>query len=314
MNCQEVMELIQRHVDHDLNERETSLMHDHVGQCPDCKALLNRLVLLSQGLEQLPRVEPPYSLVDALLPKLNMHESAESPEAEATTPKAPSSRRRTVSRRTWLMRISSVAAVCAIAAFIAINGSILDQMGIRTHGELATSPESASVNNSFVYDASAGSAGMAEMRAMDQSGSPPERSAPQAVSPDTPVSSKESAPDAIPFQGNANDAGTSSDAPLYAMEGSAEAHEGPSMMGLADMAEEAVSPDGAWRAVLEEGVLIVYAAEGGQAAFRHDPAPGTISGLVWREDGKALDFTFTDAEGHSIAQSLLVPAMEITTR
>jgi hypothetical protein len=70
MMCQEVMELMQRYIDGDLDEQETSLMMDHVGRCPDCAAMLDRLKRLSSELEQLPRVMPRYSLVDAILPEL----------------------------------------------------------------------------------------------------------------------------------------------------------------------------------------------------------------------------------------------------
>jgi anti-sigma factor RsiW len=71
MICQEVMELMQRYIDGDLDQQETSLMMDHTGQCPDCAAMLTRLQRLSSELEQLPRVVPKFSLVDAILPELD---------------------------------------------------------------------------------------------------------------------------------------------------------------------------------------------------------------------------------------------------
>ncbi|NBD22892.1 anti-sigma factor family protein [Paenibacillus glycinis] len=70
MNCQEVMDYMQRQLDGDLDERETEILMNHTRHCSDCAAMFERLKLLSSGLESLPRVAPSYSLVDAILPKL----------------------------------------------------------------------------------------------------------------------------------------------------------------------------------------------------------------------------------------------------
>ncbi|MDF2963132.1 MAG: hypothetical protein K0S39_4867 [Paenibacillus sp.] len=70
MMCQEVIELMQRYLDQDLDEMEYNQMLGHMKQCADCTELFQRLVLLSHELEQLPKVTPAYSLVDAIMPKL----------------------------------------------------------------------------------------------------------------------------------------------------------------------------------------------------------------------------------------------------
>lgn len=70
MTCQEMMELMQRDLDQDLTAGEQQIMLDHLDQCPDCADLYTRLQLLSDELAQLPRVTPPYSIVDAILPQL----------------------------------------------------------------------------------------------------------------------------------------------------------------------------------------------------------------------------------------------------
>lgn len=70
MTCQEMMELMQRDLDQDLTADELAIMLDHLDQCPDCADLYTRLQLLSNELAQLPRVTPPYSIVDAILPQL----------------------------------------------------------------------------------------------------------------------------------------------------------------------------------------------------------------------------------------------------
>ncbi|MFB6363013.1 zf-HC2 domain-containing protein [Paenibacillus elgii] len=74
--CQEVIELMQRHLDRDLDETEYGRMLQHLQQCPDCTGLFERLVNLSNELECLPKVTPPFSLVDAILPKLEQLEAA----------------------------------------------------------------------------------------------------------------------------------------------------------------------------------------------------------------------------------------------
>jgi hypothetical protein len=70
MMCQEVIELMQRYLDQDLNEIEYKQMLSHLQDCPECTELFQRLVSLSEHLENLPKVTPAFSLVDALLPRL----------------------------------------------------------------------------------------------------------------------------------------------------------------------------------------------------------------------------------------------------
>jgi len=70
MNCQEVMELMQRDLDRDLNDSEHEAMTAHLQQCPDCAEMYSRLRQLSQELASLPKVAPPFSLVDSILPQL----------------------------------------------------------------------------------------------------------------------------------------------------------------------------------------------------------------------------------------------------
>lgn len=75
MMCQEVIELMQRYLDRDLDETEYTQMLGHLQQCPDCTELFERLVNLSHELESLPKVTPPFSLVDSIMPKLEQLEA-----------------------------------------------------------------------------------------------------------------------------------------------------------------------------------------------------------------------------------------------
>ncbi|MBW7473748.1 zf-HC2 domain-containing protein [Paenibacillus oenotherae] len=80
MNCQEVMEYMQRQLDGDLDEQEADILMAHTRQCQDCATMLDRLELLSAGLENLPKVTPSYSLVDAIMPRLmELHPEAADP-------------------------------------------------------------------------------------------------------------------------------------------------------------------------------------------------------------------------------------------
>ncbi|WP_442603667.1 zf-HC2 domain-containing protein [Paenibacillus sp. KN14-4R] len=70
MNCEKATEWIQRYVDNDLEQLEERELLAHAQSCHECAELLQRMKLLAFELEQLPKVNPRYSLVDAILPKL----------------------------------------------------------------------------------------------------------------------------------------------------------------------------------------------------------------------------------------------------
>nr|WP_275671727.1 zf-HC2 domain-containing protein [Paenibacillus ginsengarvi] len=86
------MELMQRHLDEDLNDSEHEAMLAHLQQCPDCAEMFSRLQQLSQELASLPKVTPPFSLVDSILPQLAEIDRAgerggEEPVQTSTVPK-----------------------------------------------------------------------------------------------------------------------------------------------------------------------------------------------------------------------------------
>lgn len=70
MKCQEVMMYMQRQLDGDLTPNEEDELHAHLMHCLDCAEMFERLQALSDELSQLPKVIPPFSLVDAILPQL----------------------------------------------------------------------------------------------------------------------------------------------------------------------------------------------------------------------------------------------------
>ncbi|WP_019006976.1 anti-sigma factor family protein [Cohnella laeviribosi] len=149
MKCEEVMELVQRSLDEDLSSQEHASMMEHIRQCPECAAMFDRLTRLSQNLAELPRVEPRYSLVDAILPQLEQidaesagvlaagptgtdgdsgssgaADAASFPAAELSRTEADGPAKRPA--RSWMRRFgaaATAAAAAVIAAVMAIHPS-----------------------------------------------------------------------------------------------------------------------------------------------------------------------------------------------
>lgn len=122
MNCQEVMEFMQRQLDDDLDESEREVLMNHTRHCPDCAAMFERLKLLSAELTSLPKVVPSYSLVDAIMPQLERIELFGQPEAatELSSPSivesAETSRRVKRGRRWPSLRVMSGVIAAGIVA------------------------------------------------------------------------------------------------------------------------------------------------------------------------------------------------------
>ncbi|MDG0793162.1 hypothetical protein OMP38_21635 [Cohnella ginsengisoli] len=123
MNREEGMELVQRSIDGDLNEEESSRLQLYLQNYPECAALLERLTQLSEELAQLPHVTPKYSLVDAILPQLEriVPEPApvvgQAPAAEAAyEPRT----RRTGSRKSMYRGLAAVVAAGVVAGVLLI--------------------------------------------------------------------------------------------------------------------------------------------------------------------------------------------------
>jgi len=89
MICQEVIEQMQRSLDEDLTSAEYEAMMRHLESCPECAEMFEKLKLLSRDLEQLPKVTPPYSIVDSILPQLERIEQEHAEEAASAEPSGP---------------------------------------------------------------------------------------------------------------------------------------------------------------------------------------------------------------------------------
>lgn len=83
MKQQEVMELMQRYLDQDLTEKEVTTLKNYLKQDEESMTLFERMQSLSTDLAQLPKVDPPYSIVDAILPQLKHIDAVEHGTASA---------------------------------------------------------------------------------------------------------------------------------------------------------------------------------------------------------------------------------------
>lgn len=76
MKCPEVVEWMHRYLDYDLSEEETVQLYEHLKHCPECTETFRMLKSLSRDLEDLPKVTPKFSIVDAIMPQLEAIDQA----------------------------------------------------------------------------------------------------------------------------------------------------------------------------------------------------------------------------------------------
>lgn len=329
MICQEVMELMQRYIDDDLNQQETSLMMDHVGQCPDCAAMLVRLQQLSTELEQLPRVVPRYSLVDAILPELDRLASAQSDSvhtAETDTQPVPARLRTTRPGRNMFRKLSAVIAAGVVAGLLIVsqpqNWSLTG--GSSNDEAAAPAPMAAELDNTTqlttkisTQESAKSDEKLQEDKELQEDKDLAGGTGSKALDPDTSADSSAETPtettDVIDQYGyEVNRKGESSED-----SGSGEQESRGSMYtespdapveGLLSPtvtfdksvpAEASVSPDEKWRAisVANSGTIQVYKTADESEWYHSELREGQISLLSWNEDSTLLYYTHTDTEG-----------------
>ncbi|BBI34768.1 anti-sigma factor family protein [Cohnella abietis] len=323
MICQEVMELMQRHIDSDLDQQETSLMMDHVGQCPDCAAMLTRLQRLSNELEQLPRVVPKFSLVDAILPELERLHAADSTSDsrlnEDSSNDKPSSARSHRPSRHLFGKISGVVAAGVVAGLLIFsNPSQWISGGSGSHNEAAAPSPFSSVASSSGNEAGLLSDSMSRMKGaeietnkesasrsmaleqFDDKSTVPDKSSVSKVEPSLTAPQEKDSTDMGKQGLNAKDQfgailteNPKADIPK------ADIPKEPSML-MSIPAALSFSPDEKWRAVAVEGAgtYQVYNTADDSQVFNSEAREGKISFLNWNEDSTILYFTFTDANGN----------------
>ncbi|WP_256760343.1 anti-sigma factor [Cohnella sp. WQ 127256] len=280
------MELMQRYIDSDLDQQETSLMMDHVGQCPDCAAILARLQKLSNELEQLPRVVPKFSLVDAIMPELERLHAAESiTDSNTTVEESVSHSKPIIARshrpsRSLLRNITGVVAAGVVAGLLLFGQP--DQWflsGSQSNNDAAMpSPAAAVAESPLMADESQSleNSLTRKMVVQDQSGS------------------SDSEPK--------NDSEMGDQKQLNALGGDSSNSVNPekSPMSISSIpATTSESADGKWRAIAVEGTgtFQVYNTADNSEYYASQPRVGTVSLFEWNSDNTLLYFTLTDAEG-----------------
>ncbi|MEK3951348.1 zf-HC2 domain-containing protein [Paenibacillus sp. FSL H7-0703] len=128
MKCgEEVMDWMQRYVDHELGEEETSQLMNHIATCPDCAEKFLILQTLSRELEELPAVSPAFSLVDSIMPQLDAIDRAREEQGSAlqemqpvAVEPGPVPRQRT-QPTPWWNRMAGRAAMGVVAAAVVLG-------------------------------------------------------------------------------------------------------------------------------------------------------------------------------------------------
>ncbi|WP_336077638.1 anti-sigma factor family protein [Paenibacillus sp. 203] len=147
MKCgEEVMDWMQRYVDHELGEEETSQLMNHIATCPYCAEKFLILQTLSRELEELPAVSPAFSLVDSIMPQLDAIDRAREEQGSAlqemqpvAVEPGPVPRQRTQPTPWWnrmagraAMGVAAAAVVLGIVVFNFEPKTVQDAEGILT--------------------------------------------------------------------------------------------------------------------------------------------------------------------------------------
>ncbi|WEK53089.1 MAG: zf-HC2 domain-containing protein [Candidatus Cohnella colombiensis] len=337
MNCQEVIELMQRYVDRDLDENETESMMRHIGDCPDCAAMLQRLKMLSSQLEQLPQVMPKFSLVDAILPALEKLEPTATIRGEQLV--------RTRSRRLNRWSVGKVSGVVALGlalvflmitqlkgvSFSSQSKHSSDASALRIEASAADSDSASQGNNdtkseegSSLLNDQYGSSALQKVSSDtdeekatvdDQTtekqltGSIPSSVEPRANVPSAQPSSSPEEPkftsseDQVTVTGKSDGSNEKSSEQAVPQLGAPEMGNG--IMALdsrsADATQFAYSPNGLWQAIVEHGTAVVqiYNAMDGSLLFQSDHRNGMIQELTWNEESTAVTYIWTNDAGVS---------------
>jgi len=299
----EVMELMNRYLDGDLDERELAELERHLQQSPEAAAMFERLKRLHLQLEQLPMVTPPTSIVDAILPRLDQIGAGSEHAAADNAPARRSGRFRP--NRSFAG--AAAAAVLLLAVALPSGIALLNRQSAY---EMEASSAGASLNSALMMSGQEIASKTEEQNAFtaqfslkvaDQSGSPdggahPEMSAGGASGP----------PEGGVPDGRSGGSGAPEtvDKSLPVMEGS---QPGKAALGFTgpmepspDAGERTIvtdyaegKPPAGWQVAVEaggDGLRVYVLDERGETVFISPPYPGDITHFRWSEDGGTFSF------------------------
>ncbi|HWO54665.1 MAG TPA: zf-HC2 domain-containing protein [Paenibacillus cookii] len=214
MKCPEVVEWMHRYLDYDLSEEETVQLYEHLKHCPECTETFRMLKSLSRDLEDLPKVTPKFSIVDAIMPQLEAIDQArqeksasreEEPAEMVPVPARPARKskfRNSIAGRTAMGAVAAVIILgVAIYNYSPKHLSTAEEPAFKEAGQKTAESATSSADSTtgsggerqdvepkqeMLYrsdggsepaqeDAGAGDSGMTEMKAQDAS--PPEEPA-----------------------------------------------------------------------------------------------------------------------------------------
>lgn len=299
MKSQEVMELMNRYLDGDLDDRERQKLERHLAQSPEAAALFERLQRLHHDLEQLPQVTPPASIVDAILPKLEQAGAMADEETQARRAVSRTERRARY-RLNWAGG-AALAAVLLLAVVLPSGLDLLRTPVTNQAEQLAGAPAAMGMATMM----SDGKGRAAQVQVSAAFGSTADASVPEsgtasgAGASGTGRTPRETAelppPDAAPQQGKA-EASRAVGIEAPAVSGT---ENQAFSMNVIDQYGMVVgefaggrAPDG-WLVALEpaeEGTRVIVIDDAGETVHVSAAYPGEAGAFRWSEDGSALMF------------------------
>jgi hypothetical protein len=301
MTCQEVIEYMNRQLDDDLNEHEYEILMKHTRHCPDCAAMFERLKKLSEELGNLPQVMPRFSLVDAILPKLEFMEPIRLPEAAAVEipavniPSQQSNRRAKARHQLRFRAISGIiaASVAAGLFLVSYNAGLFSPSHRFSDADNAGAATASSQNmsadtfmpNAKVQPFSSDTKGAVSTETDRSFTKEDQTTTNQLKSEGTSANTGNSSENGVPAEEPQTGSNASSDPNVGSDNGS-----GPTLGIASDPAQlEAASPDGQYIAKVTGFVIHVYKS-GEVASVFEARKNGKFANLVWSDDNKQLTY------------------------
>lgn len=344
MNSQEVMELMNRYLDGDLNEQEVERLERHLQLSPEATAMFERLKRLHHQLEQLPMVTPPTSIVDAILPKLERIDAGEGDPAGERNVAVIRPERLRRQKRIWAA--GSVAAAVLVLAVALPTGLLMNRNGADSAESLAGAAPQTESSQAMHFEANAFSSvhnaaafGLADETARSAdacasvdgtplAGLPPEHPNEDMLVPFTvrEQSGHQGMAGTDASAGESAPAESSGEAPVADKVGEGEPllPEGEllGLMGVLGFTGETADdgrtpvtayaegvPPAGWQvsvAKTGDGAFVIVTDEAGVDVFVTATYPGEPVNFGWSEDGNRLAFEYgQDGEVHRVTIDLV---------